>query len=136
VPAYINLADLYRAQGRESDAERVLRDGLKTSPNSAPLHHALGLALVRARRSDQALAELAKAAKLDPASARFAYVYGIALHSAGRADEAIATLVKASAQHPADTDTLEALASFYHDRGNDAESRRYMEQLRAVAAGW
>ena len=135
VPAYINLADLYRAQGRESDTERVLRDGLKTSPNSAPLHHALGLALVRAKRSDQALAELAKAAKLDPASARFAYVYGVALHSAGRVDESIETLVKAGAKHPADTDILEALASFYRDRGNDAEARRYAQQLRAVAAG-
>jgi len=135
VPAYINLADTYRAQAREADAERVLRDGIKRSPNSAPLHHALGLTLVRAKRNAEALTELAKAAKLDPASARFAYVYGVALHSAGRADEAIATLVKASAKHPADTDILEALASFHRDRGNEAEARRYMEQLRVVAAG-
>ena len=105
------------------------------SPNAAPLHHALGLTLVRAKRNAEALTELAKAAKLDPAIGRFAYVYGVALHSAGRVDEAIATLVKASAKHPADTDILEALASFYRDRGNDAEARRYSEQLRAVAAG-
>jgi predicted CXXCH cytochrome family protein len=135
VPAYVNLADIYRAQRREADAERVLRDGLKRSPNSAPLHHALGLTLVRAKRNDQALPELAKATKLDAANARFAYVYGVALHSAGRVDEAIATLVKASVAHPTDADILEALASFYRDRGNDTEARRYMEQRRAVAAG-
>jgi len=135
VPAYVNLADIYRGQGREADAERVLRDGLKRSPNSAPLHHALGLTLVRAKRNAEALTELAKAAKLDPANARFAYVYGVALHSSGRVDEAIATLVKASAKHPADTDILEALTSFYGERGNEAESRHYVEQLRVVAAG-
>jgi Flp pilus assembly protein TadD len=135
VPAYVNLADIHRGQRREANAERVLRDGLKRSPNSAPLHHALGLTLVRAKRNAEALAELAKAAKLDPASARFAYVYGVALHSAGRVDEAIATLVRASAKHPADTDLLEALASFYRNRGNETEARRYMEQLRVVATG-
>jgi predicted CXXCH cytochrome family protein len=135
VPAYVNLADIYRRQGREADAERMLRDGLTRSPNSAPLHHALGLTLVREKRSTEAQTELAKATKLDPANARFAYVYGVALHSAGRVDEAIATLIKVSAAHPADTDILEALASFYHDRGDDAEVRRYTEQLRAVAAG-
>jgi Flp pilus assembly protein TadD len=135
VVAYVNLADMYRAQGREADAERVLRDGLKMSPNSAPLHHALGLTLVRAKRNAEALAELSRAAKLDPASARFAYVYGVALHSVGRVDEAIATLVKASAAHPADSDILEALASFNRDRGDEIEARRYTEQLRAVAAG-
>ena len=135
VPAYVNLADIYRGQGREADAERVLRDGLKRSRNSAPLHHALGLTLVRAKRNAEALSELAKATKLDPANARFAYVHGVALHSAGRVDQAIATLVKASVAHPADTDILEALASFYRDRGDDIEARRYAEQLRAVAAG-
>ena len=133
VPAYVNLADTYRAEGREADIERVLREGLKQSPKSAALHHALGLALVRGKRHDLALAELGQAAKLDPGNARFAYVYGVALHSAGRRDEAVATLVKASAAHPSDRDILEALASFYRDRGDEAAARRYAEQLRAVA---
>jgi len=133
-PAYINLADLFRAQGREADAERVLRDGLKVSPKSAVLHHALGLTLVRAKRNDQALAELAQAANLDPSSARFSYVYGVALHSSGRIDAAVATLAKASLAHPADTDILEALASFHHERGNEAEAKRYVERLRTVVA--
>jgi predicted CXXCH cytochrome family protein len=135
VPAYINLADTYRAQRREADAEHVLRDGLNHSPASALLHHALGLSLVREKRSDPALSELATATKLDPENARFAYVYGVALYSAGHVDEAIAKLVKTSAKHPADTDILQALTSFYRERGNDTQARRYAEQLTAVAAG-
>ena len=135
VPAYVNLADLYRMQGRETDVERVLRAGLKQSPKSAALHHALGLALVRTKRNDQALAEVARAARLDPDNARFAYVHGVALHSAGHRNEAIATLVKASAAHPADTDILEALASLYSEAGNATAAQRYAEQLRAAAEG-
>jgi predicted CXXCH cytochrome family protein len=135
VPAYVNLADLYRGQGREGDAERVLRDGIRQVPNSAALHHALGLTLVRAKRSAQALAELAKAATLDPANARFAYVYGVALYSAGRGPEAITLLVNASGKHPADTDILAALASFYRERGDQAKAQAYTERLHDVAAG-
>jgi Flp pilus assembly protein TadD len=67
-----------------------------------------------------------------PISGKFRVTLG---RSTGRADEAIATLVTASAKHPADTDILAALASFCRDRGNEAKARRYMEQLRVVAAG-
>jgi len=135
VPPYINLADLYRALGREADVEGVLRDGLRQVPKSAALHYSLGLALVRAKRSAQALSELAKAAALDPANARFAYVYGVALYSAGRGDEALGILVSASAKHPADTDILAALASFYRERGDSAKAQVYTERLHDVAAG-
>lgn len=134
VPAYINLADLYRAQGREAEVEHVLHDGLRRSPESAALHHALGLSLVRAKRKDRALSEFSQAARLEPQNARFAYVYGVALYSAGRVDEAIATLAKASASHPSDTDVLGALASFYRDRGDEGNAQRYVEKLRAVVA--
>ncbi|MGH2604044.1 MAG: tetratricopeptide repeat protein, partial [Dehalococcoidia bacterium] len=37
-PAYVNLADLYRTQGRDADGERVLRAGLALAPGSAILH--------------------------------------------------------------------------------------------------
>jgi len=109
-----------------------LRDGLKRAPKNAALHHALGLALVRAKRQQQALAELEQATKLDPSNARFALVYAVALHSAGRVDAAIANLAKASTAHPDDTDILAALSSFYRERGNVAEAQRYAEQLRKV----
>src|SRR5262249_12308633 len=92
VPAYVNLADLYRARDRDLDGERILREGLRVAPKSAILHHALGLALVRMKRSDEALRELERATILDPANARFSYVYAVALHSTGKADAAVARL--------------------------------------------
>ncbi len=90
VPAYVNLADLLRAQSLDAEGERVLRDGLKHVPRSAALHHALGLALVRQGRNTQALAELQRAAKLAPSDTRYAYVYAVGLNSAGKTQAAIA----------------------------------------------
>jgi Flp pilus assembly protein TadD len=76
--AYVDLADAFRAAGQEARAEGTLRQGLKQLPRDATLHHSLGLALVRAKRGDEALRELEEATKLDPQNARFAYVYGVA----------------------------------------------------------
>jgi Tfp pilus assembly protein PilF len=132
IPAYVNLADLYRTVGRDAEGERILRDGLKIAPRSALLHHALGLALVRLSRSDIALGELERATVLEPANARFAYVYAIAQHSTGKSGAAIARLEKTLAAHPNDRDILEALASFHQARGASAAAREYAERLRAL----
>ena len=43
IPLAVNLADLYRAQGKEAESERVLRQAIVLSSNSAAAHHALGL---------------------------------------------------------------------------------------------
>ncbi|HYN38590.1 MAG TPA: tetratricopeptide repeat protein, partial [Rhodospirillales bacterium] len=108
-PTYVGLAQLYAQQGRDRDGERTLREALVRMPDDGDLHHALGLNLVRQRRTNDALPELARAAAVNPASARFAFVYAIALNSAGKPDEAIAMLEASHARHPADRDTLFAL---------------------------
>jgi tetratricopeptide (TPR) repeat protein len=78
VPAWANLADLRRLQGREAEAEAILRDGLKLVPDAAALHHSLGLSLVRQQRKAEALRELKQATQLEPDNARYRYVYEVA----------------------------------------------------------
>jgi predicted CXXCH cytochrome family protein len=78
VPAWANLADLRRLQGRETDAEATLREGLTLMPDAAALHHALGLSLVRQQRKADALRELKRATDLEPGNPRYKYVYDIA----------------------------------------------------------
>lgn len=134
VPAYVNLADVYRALGRDVDGERLLREGLVGTPKSGVLHFALGLALTRLNRGDTALREFARAAGLEPGNARFAYVHAIALHSAGKVDAAIARLRSALTAHPDNGDILAALVKFCEARGESAEAQRYASQLRALAA--
>ena len=131
-PAAVNLADLYRGIGREADGESVLRATLTVSPQDAGLHHALGLTLVRLKRTDEALAQLHRAAELDPGQTRYAYVYAVALHSAARVDVSIAVLEVSLARHPDDRDTLQALMTFSRDSGHVGSTLEYAERLAQI----
>jgi tetratricopeptide (TPR) repeat protein len=122
-PAYVNLADLFRVLGRDAEGERVLRDGLDVAPRSGILRYALGLALVRMKRTGESLGELERATALEPGNVRFAYVYAVALHSAGRVDAAIGTLEKALTAHPDDMNVRAALASFRQSLGPTGPAR-------------
>jgi tetratricopeptide (TPR) repeat protein len=129
VAASINLADVQRALGNDAAAEQTLREALKRSPQSAPLHHALGLSLVRQKRIADAVAELGTAAKLAPDDARLAYVYGIALYDTGKRAEAMKVLTAALARQPYDRDILFALASYERSAGNVPKAREYARLL-------
>jgi Flp pilus assembly protein TadD len=133
VPAAVNLADLYRQQGRESDGESVLRTAIATSPRDAGLHFALGLTLVRLKRADEALVELRHAAELEPDRARYAYVHAVALHTGGHVAGAIAALKANLARHPRDRETLMALVGFHRDAGEVDAALAYAEELALIA---
>ncbi|WP_367279647.1 multiheme c-type cytochrome [Bradyrhizobium sp.] len=127
--AAVNLSDLYRQLGRDEDSVRVLRAAMTISERDASLHHALGLALVRERKSDMALAELRRAAELEPGQARYAYVYAVGLNSAGRVKEAFAVIQDTLRRHPNDRDSLSAAIAFARQQGNSALALEYAERL-------
>jgi predicted CXXCH cytochrome family protein len=129
VPAYVNLADLYRAEQREPDVRRVLAEGLTAVPDEASLHFALGLALVRAQRTAEGLTHIERAATRAPDNARFVYTYAVSLHSTGKPREAIAVLEGALRRRPNDRDALMALAAFNRDQGAFDQALRYAERL-------
>jgi Tfp pilus assembly protein PilF len=133
VPAWVNLADLLRLQGKDDEGATALRKALAVDPQSAAVHHALGLLLVRQKRADEALAELAQAAELAPGVPDYAYTYAIGLHSAGRTEDALAALRRASARNPGARNVLVALVTINRERGAAAEARRYAERLVAAA---
>jgi tetratricopeptide (TPR) repeat protein/Zn finger protein HypA/HybF involved in hydrogenase expression len=128
-PAYVNLADLLRAQRNDAQAEAVLRDGLRQSPEAAGLHYALGLALVRLGHKADGLSELQRAAKLAPDDARVAYVYAVGLNSAGKTAAALAEIDRALAREPDNRDLLNAAFTFRRDSGDTAGARHYAERL-------
>jgi Flp pilus assembly protein TadD len=125
VPAYINLADVLRAQGRDDEGEKALRKALERDPRNAQVHHSLGLLLVRQRRLPEALGALRQATELDQGEPRFAYVYGVALNSAGRRSEALAVLRQASRRHPAHRELLIALTTINRDAGDISSALAY-----------
>ena len=129
VPAYANLADLYRSRGDETEAEKVLRQAVTVLPESGDIQHALGLSLVRQKRIGDAIESLEKAARYSPDNGRYVYVYAVALDSVGRTAQAILVLQGAHHQHPADRDILNALVTFHRKLGNEKAAREYAGKL-------
>jgi predicted CXXCH cytochrome family protein len=99
-PAWLNLADLYRAQGREAGAENALTQGLQHAPANADLSHALGLLKARLGLREEALRLLRLAAEQQPDNPRYAYVYVVALNDTGRPAQARAVLKSALVRFP------------------------------------
>jgi tetratricopeptide (TPR) repeat protein len=129
IGARVNLADLYRQHQREGDAEQLLRDGIALDDQSAVLHHTMGLVLVRARKPEAALVELARAADLDTENGRYVHVYAVALNSLGEPQKAIEVLETARETFPADYDISWALATMYRDVGRTSDAKAAAERL-------
>ena len=129
VPAAINLADAYRALGREADVEATLQATAKVNPAAAAPRNALGLSYTRQKRTAEALAAFGEAARLEPDDARYAYVYAVALHDAGRRADAIKALDRALSRHPYDRDALVAAAIYEREAGNATRARQRAQAL-------
>ena len=132
VPAYANLADIVSNSGSLEDAEAVLRNGLRVLPDSATLHHSMGLLLIRDRRPDEGLAELRRATEFDPEVPRFAYVYGVACHDLQCPATGVSVLQSALRRFPNDHDLLLGVASYAREAGDIAAASRYLERLRSI----
>jgi len=109
VAAYLQLAELYRIQGMERQADSVLRVGLDRVPDTPDLQYQLGLALVRQGRKLDALPLLRMAAS--SGLPHYTYVYGVALFDAGQSAAAVTVLRKAVAGNPDNGELLYGLAS-------------------------
>lgn len=130
--AAVNLADLYRLQGRDGEGEQTLRQALARDSHHAAAHHALGLLLIRQRRVSEALTALAEAARLDGDNPRYGYVYAVALNGTGQGGLAIQALEAVLAKYPNDRDTLMALVAFQRDAGNLDAARDHVQRLAAL----
>ena len=133
IPAYINLADIYRARGLDGQGKRYLETAIEKRPDAGSAHHALGLLYVRQKKLPEALSSLRKAVELEPQNIRFKYVYAVALESTGKPAEAINVLTQANEQRPADRDTLYALISFHQMAGDLGKAKHYASILVQVS---
>jgi tetratricopeptide (TPR) repeat protein len=133
VPAYVNLADLYRTYSREADAEAILTAGLRNVAGNADLEHALGLLRVRQGRVADALPLLKEAATKDPNNPRYAFVYGVALHDSGQARQGVAVLERALTRFPRNPNLLSALADYARAAGDAQRADAYSRQLTDMA---
>jgi predicted CXXCH cytochrome family protein len=132
VPPRVDLADLFRATGRDAKAEELLRESIALLPEAAAPHHALGLALIRQKRYEEALLSVKRASELEPANPRYAYVYAVALQSAGRIQEARQVLLGALAASPSNVDILVLLLKDALKERDLNAALSYTERLRTL----
>ncbi len=135
VPAYVNLAELYRGHGDTAEERRMLVDAIRAAPDNATAHFALGLLEVRQRRYEAAVKSFERAVDLDPGTSRYSYVYAVALESLGHRDDAIAVLEQTAQRHPWDRDVLVALVDYLMAAEDHVRARDYVEKLLAVDPG-
>lgn len=108
----LNLADVYRQQGREAQAQALLQDTIQKHPGNATARYALGLSLLRGQQGRAALAALREATQREPDNQRFAYVYAVALREQGFTQESIAVLGRMMKTHPQNQEIRNALQSY------------------------
>ena len=91
VPGLVNLADLYRATGRDVMAGGLLAQALALAPEGGQVRVAMALWQVRQGKLTQGIETLAAghAQGLDSGSA---YIYAVALNSAGESEQAMAVV--------------------------------------------
>jgi len=127
--AYVNLADLYRGQQRDEDAEAVLRRGLKGAADRPSVEFALGLTLVRLGRHDEAIVRLKRAHEARPETIRFGYVLAVAQFDTGKREAALRTLERVHKRYPANRDVLQLLIGYNQQMGREASAKKYAAKL-------
>ncbi|MGH9365799.1 MAG: tetratricopeptide repeat protein [Thermoanaerobaculia bacterium] len=131
--AYVNLADLYRSQGRDVEGEKVLRQGLRRQragsrhPPRAGAHTRAFEAALRGAAG----APARRGARTGGAALRLCLRDGPRL--SGDFPRALRTLKAAHDRHPGDRDVLEALAMVSLRSGDRDAALRYAKRLVALA---
>ena len=132
-PAYVNLADLYRARGLEGQSAEILREGLEAVPDSAALNYAKGLQAVRTGTAQAAIPWLRRAVELAPENTRYRYVLAVAQFETGQHQTALDGLEQAHRQRPADIEVVAALANYYRTLGEPEKAIIYARKWLALS---
>jgi tetratricopeptide (TPR) repeat protein len=133
-PLVLNLAALgLEREGRDEEAERLLRKALRLAPRDIACRNALGLCLMKLGRPRQALEEFDRVLGLQPALA-FAHVNrGNALTALRDVSAAKDCYERALGHDPHQPMALAALAGIAASRGRYHEARSLAEQALAAA---
>ncbi len=135
LPAYLNLADLLRAQAREDEARQLLLQALAIAPDNGATLHSLGLLETRTGNSAKALQYLQKAAAVETMGTRHRFIYAIALHDLGQPRKAIVQLQALLRSVPRNQEVLTALANYNAELGQRDKALAYVRTLLEIAPG-
>jgi Flp pilus assembly protein TadD len=133
--APLELARLHNENGDNAEAEQVLRESLKTSPEEGEIYYSLGLLLAEEQRLEEAEVYLRQAAQRLPQRARVFYNYSLALQRLDRRAEGEQQLLRAYKIGPTVPDTVNALVIFYLQERRLHEALRFAREMIPLAPG-
>lgn len=117
------------AEGRPTDALRMMRTATALAPDDAELHYLLGVIALRSNRIGEAETALARAAELAPRDARTLAAWGLALRAQRRWEEAESALLRSLQLRSGDPRTLAALGELYRLSGQPDKCATRYEQF-------
>ncbi|MEM8769557.1 MAG: multiheme c-type cytochrome, partial [Pseudomonadota bacterium] len=129
VPGLTNLADLYRATGRDGAAGELLAEARALAPAAPEVAYAYGLWFARQGQLGNALDEFRSAANLGPNNSRYGYTYAVALNDAGNRNQAVAVLESLLDRWPNDEELLVAVVTMLRDQGRFKEALPYLDRM-------
>lgn len=132
MPAYIALAESYRAQGDIGAARKILAQAAPFGEHDADLAYAEALLLIDEGKRGKATEKFAEAAARAPGNARYAYVHAISVHDEGDGRKALALLEDAAARFPHDRFILRGAADYAAEAGERNKALGYARRLHTL----
>ncbi|WP_394224591.1 tetratricopeptide repeat protein [Pseudoalteromonas spongiae] len=129
MPAYVNLADLYRQQGDESKAQNILKQALSVNHEASDVYYALAMSQIRSNEKQNALKSLENATLFAPENASYLYTYALLLQDQKNIHQAIRYFEKAYAITPTNPDISYSLTQSYITLNQFKQALFYAENL-------
>jgi tetratricopeptide (TPR) repeat protein len=124
---YVGLAQVLLRTGRAAEAATELADAEKKQGPKFLLSYFRGLALARAAKPEEALAEFQQAVRLDPKNAEAHLNLGKTQLTLGHVHEAIPELLEALRLEPGNTRAKRLLSQAYRRAGDAQNAAKYAE---------
>lgn len=118
--------------GAYDTAVGIWTDALRTQPDAALAHYNLGVALLEARRPEDAKAAFEETLRRDPDHTKARDNLGLALSQLGRPDEAIGHFEAALARDPSDAAALNNLAAALVRQGRAQDAVAHLDRALAL----
>jgi tetratricopeptide (TPR) repeat protein len=125
------VAMAFAAKGQDTAIERVRRQ-IALVPQSAALHHLLGVVHVTRKEPDRAEAAFLKALDLDPSSYHTYVALGRIYAETGRPDQALARLAEARKANPKDPVAHILTGMIHEQKGDIPKAVQAYEQALAL----
>ncbi|WNO11435.1 multiheme c-type cytochrome [Teredinibacter sp. KSP-S5-2] len=129
IPAYVNLADLYREWQNENQVQDILSRALTKQPKADSVLYAMAMSFVRSGNKEKAVKYLQSAANGAEPNPSIVYTYALLLQDIGNRDASIEQFQRAYTLNPSNPDINYSLALNYQAKGDYSNALRHAKKL-------